>query len=228
MLLTSRFYISQGPALLRCRSLHYYYTIYKEVKERPDERLVPDKAPYFALGTRLNNEFITPNKIELITSDYADMPILDTASFVILSTIMQQAISEAINESINQAIIDNYPEDIQNALLARGIPIREGTPSYFAKQRLLEINGELLREKQKKYDNIAKMLNPPPIFGPEIGENPDIHIPEVFSFVRQYIKEQSSNVIVTVETGASFEGFDAILTVPDDPHQGIFGFGWSN
>lgn len=206
---------------LRQVILHVLNESIRMVKEQPGDRLNPDKTPYFALGERLYYEFIIPKEIKAITNDHVDMNILDTASFVILSIIINQAVSEAINESINQSILDNYPKELHDPLLARGIPIRPGTPSYFAKQRLLKMNEELKREKQKRYDNIIQILKN------YSDQQLDIHIAENFLKLRQDIKNQSANVVLNVKYGADLKDFEALLTVLTPEHQGIVGFGWS-
>jgi len=158
-----------------------------------------------------------------ITEADADDKILDVASFVILSTMIQQAISEALNESIAEAIIDYVPKDLQDPLLPRGIPIREGTLPYFIKQTMLGMNDELNNAKDKKYKGTANVIIPHLNTADPANS---MYNPVIYNQVRNGIKEQSVNVILYVSEGSDYSGFQTELSLPL-LHQGFLEFGWT-
>ncbi len=190
----------------------------REVKEHPEDRLDPDKTAYFALGERL-----LFNGYDEITEANADDKILDVASFVILSTMIQQAVSEALNESIAEAIIDYVPKDLQDPLLPRGIPIKEGTLPYFIKQTMLGMNDELNNAKNKKYTDTANVITPHLNTG-DPGNS--IYNPIVYNQIQNEIHGLSVNVILFVAEGSEFSGFQTELSTPI-LHQGFLEFGWT-
>jgi len=76
----------------------------KEVSEHPEHRLEPIKAIFFALGERL-----VKNGITEISENMSDQKLLNSASYTIMSSVINHLIDVSLTDPIAKEIIKNQP-----------------------------------------------------------------------------------------------------------------------